>query len=91
MKDAVQRRSALKRIICNNLSVRDSESLARKLNKQAKAEKSRRLSAAEQRLVNELRMKLGTKIDVVREAGCGRIEIEFYTDEDFDRIVEILL
>ena len=91
LKDSEQRLSALKRIVCNNLSVRDTEDLARKIHKQSRLDKKRQHSVHEHRLIDELRMKLGTRVDIVRENGTGKIEIEFYTEEDLERITEILL
>ena len=43
-------------------------------------------------LVNRLQEALKTKVVLRRTAGeTGRIEIEFYSDEDLERIVEALL
>ena len=43
-------------------------------------------------LTEELRQRVGTKVYVRRDAkGMGRVEIEFYDEEDLERIFEVLL
>jgi hypothetical protein len=34
---------------------------------------------------------LGTKVEVVRRRRGGRIQIEFYSDEDFGRLYELFV
>lgn len=37
-----------------------------------------------------LRDRLGTAVSIQRGKRKGKIEIEFYTDDDLDRIIEVL-
>jgi len=39
----------------------------------------------------ELRTALGTKVEILRRRRGGRIAIQFYSDEDFERLYEILV
>ena len=42
-----------------------------------------------QDISEKLKMKLGTKVNVVpKENGSGKIEIEFYSHEELDRILD---
>jgi ParB family chromosome partitioning protein len=42
-------------------------------------------------VTNELRAALGTKVEIVRRRRGGRIQIEFYSDEDFERLYELFV
>jgi hypothetical protein len=42
-------------------------------------------------VTSELRGALGTKVEVLRGRRGGRIAIQFYSDEDFERLYELLL
>ena len=41
-------------------------------------------------VVDRLRTALGTKVGVERRKRGGRITIEFYSDDDFERLTELL-
>ncbi len=74
---------------------RESEELSKKIRRHYRKRivdtKNQRHSIHEDRLIDELRMKFGTKVNIINESGIGKIEIEFYTDEDLDRIVDTML
>ena len=42
-------------------------------------------------VTNDLRAALGTKVEVVRRRRGGRIQIDFYSDEDFERLYELFI
>ena len=92
LSDAVQ---ALATIIAKGLSVREAEALARKMVHPTRRGRSRpRLRGGDPDLAQvttELRAALGTKVEVLRGRRGGRIAIQFYSDEDFERLYEILL
>lgn len=89
------------RILAGGLSVRDSERMARDWARMAIAPSShgnvsRETSAREQDpnildLEARLREVFGTKVNLVRNRGRGRIEVEFYSDDDMERILSLLL
>lgn len=88
-----ERRDRLaRRIIEEGLSVRQAEELAR----EQPAPRPRRPRAAAERdvhlaeLEDELRRVLGTKVHVIQKGSVGRIEIEFYGEEDMERILSLL-
>jgi ParB family chromosome partitioning protein len=39
-------------------------------------------------LEEQLRRALATKVRIVRSGRRGRIEVEFYSDEDLDRLIQ---
>lgn len=95
LRNPADRISFFKRIVSSNLSVRESEELSKKIRshyrKRIADSKNQRRTIHEDRLIDELRMKFGTKINILNDGGMGKIEIEFYSDEDFDRIIDTLL
>jgi ParB family chromosome partitioning protein len=92
LSDAVQ---ALATIIAKGLSVREAEALARKMVHPIRRGRTRpRLRGGDPDLAQvttELRAALGTKVEILRGRRGGRIAIQFYSDEDFERLYEILV
>lgn len=86
---------ALGTVIAKSLSVRDAEALARKMVRTPRRGRSRpRLRGGDPDLAqvtSELRSALGTKVEILRGRKGGRIAIEFYSDEDFERLYELLV
>jgi len=82
-------------IIKNNLSVREAETLARRwAGKQRKAPSSIQKVELESLLLSfqdSLRNYLGTKVRIIPKGKRGKIEIEYYSDEDLTRIIETIL
>lgn len=86
-----------RRIVEEGLSVRAVEELARE--EPQKRETGARKRAREERVddpivrdVEErLQQSLGTKVRVVRNGRRGRIEIDYYSEDEMHRIVEVLL
>ncbi|MFQ5848811.1 MAG: ParB/RepB/Spo0J family partition protein [Candidatus Methylomirabilales bacterium] len=76
-------------IIARGLSVRATELLVKRL-KSRPAPRQRsagRLPADLMRAEDELRRALATKVRIIRSGRRGRIEVEFYSEEDLDRLV----
>jgi len=82
-------------VIAKGLSVREAEALARKMVHPTRRAKGRpRLRGGDPDLAQvttELRAALGTKVEILRGRRGGRIAIQFYSDEDFERLFEILV
>ena len=85
--------AALGDILAKGLSVRQAEALARKMVRLTRAERRglRRVDPELQQVAAELRAALGTKVDIRRRRKGGRIAIEFYSDDDFERLYELLV
>ena len=88
--DGVDKQKALlKRLLLNGLSVRQIENLAKRL--RAKSHSLPRKPMPEWgSLVEELQRALGTKVKIVGQKKRGKIEIEYYSPEELDRIIELL-
>ena len=86
-----QQKAAWRRIVKENLSVRATEALAKKLKEdKGKSPKSKRVSSANvylQSVEDDLTRHLGTKVSIVRQGKKGRLEIEFYGNDDLDRLI----
>jgi len=89
---AIQRK-AFRLVISRDLSVRETEKLIQRLNAQAqpRPEPSKRpediyFSSLEE----DLSHRFGTKVQIRRRGQKGRVEIEFYSNDDLDRLLNLL-
>ena len=81
------------KIFDEKLSVRDVEKLMKNLNKPAKTKKldDKTMQAIYQDIEEKLKQKLSTKVTVSSKGdGAGKIEIEFYSHEDLDRLIDMM-
>ena len=86
IKDKEEQIKIAKEILNKKLNVRDTENLTRNKNNVEKdLEKSYIISIEE-----KLMMALGTKVNLLQGDKKGKIEIEYYGDEDLERILEVL-
>lgn len=78
-----------KRISQKGLSVREAENLVKKYTRKTKIKKTKdpQISLLEQDLIRTL----GTKVKILHKGKRGRIEIEYYSLEELDRLLDILL
>lgn len=80
------------KIAKEDLSVRAAEALAS--GGKAKAKRARGRAAGKNadivQIENELKEKLGTKVNLVLGAKRGKIEIEYYGREELERLIDIL-
>lgn len=92
--DATAQVHLLGAVVSRELSVRQTEELARRLKepKEARVTTAARapIGADLERVEEELRRSLGTKVSLARTRRGGRIVIEYYSDEDLSRIYERL-
>ncbi|HEX6061139.1 MAG TPA: ParB/RepB/Spo0J family partition protein [Candidatus Limnocylindria bacterium] len=91
LSDAIR---ALGDILAKGMSVREAEALARKMVHPTHPRKRARANGSDADLVGvtaELRGALGTKVEITRGRKGGRIAIQFYSDEDFERLYELLV
>ncbi|MGH2450534.1 MAG: ParB/RepB/Spo0J family partition protein [Candidatus Limnocylindria bacterium] len=85
---------ALGEILAKGLSVREAEALARKMVHPTGRRARRRVSGTDpdlQHATAELRSALGTKVDIQHRRKGGRITIDFYSADDFERLYELLV
>ena len=82
------------RIFNEKLSVRDTEKLAKKIGKEkpTKKEEDSQLKAIFQDLEEKMKAALGTKVSINRRnEQKGKIEIEYYSMEELERLMEIFI
>jgi ParB family chromosome partitioning protein len=80
-------------VVSRGLSVRQTEELARRMKEPAAAAPPGRATIDPdlERLEGELRTALGTRVSVTATRKGGRITIDYYSGEDFDRLYERLM
>jgi ParB family chromosome partitioning protein len=90
--DNVEKQMALRDLIKNKaLSVRKLEALAKKEAAPRRVKKGiSPKDAYLQSLAEDLKRSLGTKVDIMRRGKEGRIVVHFYSDEELDRLLDIL-
>lgn len=86
-RDALQREVA-RRVVKRGLSVRETERLIERYKKGKKVARDRPSGVGP--LEGELRGIFGTKVSIKERNGKGRIEIEFYSMEELDRLLEMV-
>lgn len=82
-------------VIKRGLSVRQTEKLIQNMKESKRAKKSKKdISAIEQAqyafIMDELQKRFATKINLKRSGNKGKIIIDFYSNEDFERIYDLL-
>jgi ParB family chromosome partitioning protein len=90
LADDIDRLSLAERVIREDLSVREVENLVREGRTAPKRRTSPRKPPQVMALESELRGILGTKVQIQDRRGKGRILIEYYSPEDFERLLETL-
>lgn len=94
ISDEAQQLSAAKEVLEKNYSVRRTEQMAAKLTRPPKAEKEETNHgvhvdyAAE--VSNRLSLALGRKVKLIDGKKSGRIELEFYSADDREALIEAL-
>ncbi len=83
----------LKTVVGQSLSVRQTEELVRRLRepKPTPAPATPRLDPDLERVETHLRERLGTKVSLSRSRTGGKIVIEYYSDEELNRLYEHLI
>lgn len=95
IEDQEQQYEIAKKIFDEKLSVRDVEKLVKNLNKPVKEKKpvvtDKSLEAVYQNIEENLKQKLSTKVNITSKGnGAGKIEIEFYSHDDLEKIMDLL-
>lgn len=88
-----QQNAAWKAVITRGLSVRDTESLIKRLKNQKPDDRNpppKSFDVYLSSLANDLSQDFGTRVKIRRKGRKGRVEIEFYNDDDLDRLIGLL-
>lgn len=87
-------RDILKKILSKNLSVRQTEDLVRSLDKKNEQKKTSSPTKARSPFVESIEKRLrnsfSTKVNIKQKAKGGEIRIEYYSNDDLERLLQIL-
>lgn len=95
ISDQQKQISLANQIVEKGLNVREAEKLtaheANKGNKKQKPKAVNKETAEMYNLEEKLRTVYGTKVNLLKGKEKGKITIEYYSNEEFDRIIDLLL
>ncbi len=98
VEDVEIQEALFNRIVHEDLSVRATEEMVRRLGEEtpdkSKAKRSKGTAPESWQitaLTDRLRTRFGTQVAIKHRAGKGRIEISYYSREDLERVMELLL
>ena len=95
LEDGEKQYQAAKKIIQESLSVRDTEKLVKLLNRPEKEKKQPEngpdINLIYRQIEDKLKTIMGTKVIINRkDKNKGRIEIEYYSQEELERLIEMM-
>ncbi|MCM1241268.1 MAG: ParB/RepB/Spo0J family partition protein [Roseburia sp.] len=95
IEDPEEQYTIAQKVFDEKLSVRDVEKLVKNLNKPEKPKKeeieNKSLDIIYQDIEERLKQTLGTKVAISSKGnGAGKIEIEFYSHDDLDKLIDLL-
>lgn len=92
VKDKEKQKEYAKRVIENDLSVRALEELIQAKPRQIPVPEllSPDEEAVYKEITRKLQTRLGTKVSIIRGPKKNHIEIEYYSEEELERLIEIL-
>lgn len=93
IKDENKQIEVCDKIIRNGLSVRAAERLTEKIKDDARPERKKRkpgVNAEIAAVEDELRKIFGTKVNINGKASTGKIEIEYYSIDELNRLIDML-
>lgn len=88
--DELKRKAIAERIINEGISVRETEKLAAEVSKKKQKPAKKPKNADLVRVEEELKNSLGTKVNIVGGAKKGKIEIEFFSKDELERLIDLL-
>lgn len=92
IKDEKKQIEVCDKIIRNGLSVRAAERLTEKIKDDARPERKKRKPSVNAEIVaveDELRKIFGTKVNINGKASTGKIEIEYYSIDELNRLIDM--
>ncbi|MCA1560861.1 MAG: ParB/RepB/Spo0J family partition protein [Acidobacteria bacterium] len=89
--DEPAQRRAAREVVSRGLSVRETEALVRKLAAPAPEPRPEPSMDVHTRVAEErLRFALGTRVRIVRKGKAGRIEVDFGSEDELQRLYELM-
>jgi ParB family chromosome partitioning protein len=80
-------------VVAKKLSVRDTEALIKRINAEKKPVRTPELTSAQRYFKDvseDLSRQFGTRVRIQRKGKKGRVEIDFFSDDDLDRLLGLL-
>lgn len=77
-------------VVKKGLSVRETESLVRRMGKEKPEKKARKTSSDIEKLQETLMRSLGTKVRISGSNKKGSIVLEYYSSDELERLIDIL-
>ena len=95
VEDPAEQYNLAQRIFDEKLSVREVEKIVKNMGKPVKPKKEKVVDKSMQVIYDDisekLKTQLGTKVNIVpKEDGSGKIEIESYSHDELDRILDLM-
>lgn len=93
VKDKKEQLELANKIISNELNVRETEKRVKESKKDVKKDSKKKRQSKDPHTISleeEMMRSLGTKVNLIDGNKVGKIEIEYYTEEDLERIFEII-
>ncbi|WP_160692839.1 ParB/RepB/Spo0J family partition protein [Clostridium sp. C2-6-12] len=94
IEDKEKQYELAQKVIDEKLSVRELERIIKKFNEDEEKEKviwsSNNLNPYYKEITNQLQNYFGTKVNILNKKNKGKIEIEYYSEEDLQRILDIM-
>ena len=94
IEDKEKQYELAQKVIDEKLSVRELERLIKKFNEDEEKEKviwsSHYVNPYYKEITNQLQDHFGTKVNILNKKNKGKIEIEYYSEEDLQRILDIM-
>ena len=90
VKDRDKQITLAKKTAKDGLSVRQIELMAKETKAPARKAPKVNKSADEKKIEEDMKNALGTKVNLNRKGKKGKIEIEFYSDEELERLIELI-
>lgn len=80
-------------VVSKKLSVRETENLIKRMNREKQNPKVPKISSDKiyfDGIADELSRRFGTKVQIKRKGKKGKVEVDFYSDSDLNRILKFL-
>ena len=91
LPDSAVQLQARNTIVKRSLSVRETEKLVQTLlKKKKKPKKTAQLDSHMRAMLDRLIRHFGTKVNITRRGKRGKVEIEFYSNDDLQRILDLI-
>jgi ParB family chromosome partitioning protein len=90
LEDPASIEAAARQVVARGLSVRETESLVRRLARPSTSRTEIASDVHTRQAEERLRLALGTRVRIVRRGAGGRIEIEFVSEDELQRLYDML-